>query len=587
MKLRAFFVRMFSFSKILTTSFVIIFSLFIALIALLYRNTKILSDRDYWVSHTYQVIENTMQVAALSKDIQWDSRTYLLMNDSNSAYSYTKIRDSLQSAVLLLVNSVSDNSEQKSRVAQLQMQVSQLINFIDESFAEKRSGNFSNNDFVENKLRQNIFHDEIGKQLDAITTEERKLLGQRSAANNASVSTIRNLTITICIIVSLLIPATFILIMYHLSRRKRAEKKVVESEKNFRLLVNSIKDLAIFMTDAKGNILTWHEGASNIKGYTNKEVIGKNISIFYTRDSIEKGEPQANLKEAALNGSFETEGWRIRKDGSMFWADVLITAIYDKTGKAQGFIKVTRDFTLQNKLKEESKLALEKERELNEMKSHFVTVASHEFRTPLSTILSSVALIRQYKTTEMQDKRDKHIARIENAVREMVHILEEFLSLEKIEQGKAEARKEMFNLKKYAHSLCEKLSIESKKGQVIESKHTGIENVKLDPTFIDHILTNFLTNAIKYSPENTTITLETSVNTDKIELIVRDQGIGISPADQKKLFTRFFRASNSGNVKGTGLGLHIVKRYVDLMGGTISVKSEIGKGSEFTVTINQ
>jgi signal transduction histidine kinase len=269
----------------------------------------------------------------------------------------------------------------------------------------------------------------------------------------------------------------------------------------------------------------------------------------------------------------------------MFWADVLITAIYDENGKLKGFTKVTRDFTLHKRAEEKSYLAFQKEKELNEIKSNFVSMASHEFRTPLSTILSSVSLMEFYKTTETQDKRDKHIHRIKSAVNEMVATLEEFLSLEKIEEGKVSVKNETFNIRQLAENIRSKFNAELKNNQTIEYLHTGAEHVCLDEGFLNHILSNLLSNAIKYSPENSSILFDTSIENTTTTLRVKDSGIGISPEDQKHLFERFFRASNTGSIKGTGLGLHIVKRYVELLGGTINVKSAINEGTEFTVKI--
>jgi len=217
------------------------------------------------------------------------------------------------------------------------------------------------------------------------------------------------------------------------------------------------------------------------------------------------------------------------------------------------------------------------------MKSNFVSMASHEFRSPLSTILSSVSLLEFYKTTEAQDKRDKHVHRIKSAVNEMIATLEEFLSLEKIEEGKAQVKKEVFSIKKSAEQEQAKFQSHLKPGQTIEYQHRGKEEVCLDEVFLNHILTNLISNAIKYSPQDSMIILHTIVDDAKSTITIKDHGIGMSHEDQQHLFERFFRASNTGNIKGTGLGLHIVKRYIDLMGGSINVKSEINKGTEFTV----
>lgn len=217
------------------------------------------------------------------------------------------------------------------------------------------------------------------------------------------------------------------------------------------------------------------------------------------------------------------------------------------------------------------------------MKSNFVSIASHEFRTPLSTILSSITLLEQYRTTELQPKRDRHIQRIRSSVSEMVGILEEFLSLEKIEEQKVSVNYEAFNLKDLVKSVCDKFASQQRLVENIRVMHTGSDIIYLDKRIVEHILTNLVSNAIKYSPENKEILLTTSVTKNFVQIQVKDQGIGISPADQRHLFERFFRASNTGNIRGTGLGLHIIKRYVDLLKGSIVVESELGRGSVFTV----
>lgn len=275
----------------------------------------------------------------------------------------------------------------------------------------------------------------------------------------------------------------------------------------------------------------------------------------------------------------------MRKDGTRFWADVLINPIYDEENQLQGFTKVTRDFSIHKRAQDESRYALEKEKELNVMKSNFVSIASHEFRTPLTTILSSVSLLEQYNTPETQQKRERHIFLIKSAVREMMAILEEFLSLEKIEEGKAHVKNELLNLYEMAQRTVEKFNGALRTGQQIDYSHNGKAEVNGDGGVINQILNNLLSNAIKYSPEHTRIVFDTLIDDKMITITVQDQGIGISDDDQKHLFERFFRASNSGNIKGTGLGLHIVKRSIDLVGGTIEVDSEIGKGTRFTILL--
>jgi PAS domain S-box-containing protein len=230
--------------------------------------------------------------------------------------------------------------------------------------------------------------------------------------------------------------------------------------------------------------------------------------------------------------------------------------------------------------------ALEKERELNELKSRFVSMASHEFRTPLSGILSSAYLLSQYTTTDQQPQRDKHIHRIISSITSLTEILNDFLSIGKIDEGTVNVHYSDYDIKEQMVDVTHEIHHMLKKGQNISYKHHGDVIISLDPSMVRHIVTNLLTNAIKFSPENSPIEISTEHNEDFFRLSVKDKGIGIPKEDQKELFKRFFRSHNATNIQGTGLGLHIVQRYVELMGGTIECKSEAGKGTEFIITFN-
>jgi signal transduction histidine kinase len=205
----------------------------------------------------------------------------------------------------------------------------------------------------------------------------------------------------------------------------------------------------------------------------------------------------------------------------------------------------------------------------------------------LSTILSSVFLLEKYTTTEQQHQREKHIDRIKNSVKNLLIILDDFLSLEKIEEGKVEQKNKIFNLKELSSKLCEEMKDFAKAGQLICYSYEGKEKVILDAVLIKHIMNNLISNAIKYSHDDGRIDICISVNESHITITIRDSGIGISREDQKHLFERFFRASNTAGIQGTGLGLHIVKHYVDMLNGTIRLDSEIGKGSEFVVELSE
>ena len=227
--------------------------------------------------------------------------------------------------------------------------------------------------------------------------------------------------------------------------------------------------------------------------------------------------------------------------------------------------------------------SLEKEKELNELKSRFVSLASHEFRTPLSTILSSAYLVSKYVTTDEQSKRDKHIDRIVSSVNMLTDILNDFLSVGKIEEGKIQIRNTEFHITELCNSLFGELNTILKKGQTIAYSHTGITKVFMDPSLLKHIMMNLVSNAIKFSPEGSPIAIGTECADGQTSITIKDSGMGIPAEDRQHLFERFFRGTNVTNIQGTGLGLHIVSRYVEMMNGIIMVESELDKGTEFTI----
>ena len=246
---------------------------------------------------------------------------------------------------------------------------------------------------------------------------------------------------------------------------------------------------------------------------------------------------------------------------------------------------------IENQLREnevELQEALTKEQELGALKSRFVSMASHEFRTPLSTILSSVELVEMYQTEEQHPKRLKHINRIKAAVGNLNDILNDFLSLSKLEEGRLGAIKEEVELGPFLLQLEDEVSMLLKSGQVLDFTHIANEwIIQTDPKILRNILLNLLSNASKYSTEDTTIHLKVLKAEDAYHFEVEDHGMGIPVEDQKHLFTRFFRAHNVENIKGTGLGLHIVQRYLDLLNGTIEFTSELGAGSTFRIRLPQ
>ena len=236
---------------------------------------------------------------------------------------------------------------------------------------------------------------------------------------------------------------------------------------------------------------------------------------------------------------------------------------------------------------EEIKAALNKEKELGDLKSRFVSMASHEFRTPLSTILSSASLLAKYTEENQQEQRDKHINRIKSSVNNLTGILNEFLSIGKIEDGKVSVNPVSFNLREFISAIASEMKAIAKESQQFQTAHKGEEVIFSDDSLLRNIIFNLVSNAIKFTGDKGLISITSEVDNDAFSITVSDNGIGISPQDQQHLFERFFRASNAMNIQGTGLGLHIIAKYAELLNGTVDFKSELNKGSSFTVTFQQ
>jgi PAS domain S-box-containing protein len=234
---------------------------------------------------------------------------------------------------------------------------------------------------------------------------------------------------------------------------------------------------------------------------------------------------------------------------------------------------------------EEVMRALKKEKELNNMKSQFVTIASHEFRTPLATILSSASLIGRYSKTEEEDKRQKHVQRIKSAVTNLTEILNDFLSIGKLEEGRVHSVPVNTNLAEFTQGLIDEIRGLCKEGQQIQFSYPMQTETWIDKQLLRNVLFNLLSNAIKYSEAGKTIWLNMESDAKHISIRINDQGIGIPASDHAHIFDRFFRAKNAGTAQGTGLGLNIVQNYVGLMNGEISFTSEMGKGTTFTINL--
>lgn len=357
--------------------------------------------------------------------------------------------------------------------------------------------------------------------------------------------------------------------------------------------------IMLFAMNKNGLIQFFNPEACRITGYDEKEVVNHFTPVmFHQMEEIEHCRKELwekhqikvrndfeVIKEKALRNEInEMECVYRKKSGQLFPISLTITPIIDKKKNVTGFMGVALDISERKKAEDNLRAALEKEKKLGELKSRFVSMASHEFRTPLSTVLSSAYLVEKYTSTEDQPKREKHLARIISSVNNLTNILNEFLSVGKIEEGKISIHLAHYNIKKNTEQVVQDMNGNLKSGQHIAYQHEGDENTMIDIAIYKNIVINLLSNAIKFSSENSGIYVNTYVDETQLQLTVTDSGIGISKEDQEHLMERFFRAANATNIQGTGLGLHIVSKYVERLNGTIQFTSELEKGTQFTIS---
>ncbi|TAH41994.1 MAG: PAS domain-containing sensor histidine kinase [Bacteroidetes bacterium] len=364
-------------------------------------------------------------------------------------------------------------------------------------------------------------------------------------------------------------------------QKEMAERAIIQealrdSERLYSTMARNFPNGIICVLNKKLEIVFIDGKELQVFGMKPDELIGKSVKVL-----LPLSDPAEITNQ--LVKVFNWESIAFEMPFREYYYNLIAVPLPDMKGFVKDILLVIQNVTELKKAADEILHALDKERTLNEMKSKFVSIASHEFRTPLSTILTSVTLIDKYQNPEDTEKRLKHIDRIKSSVKNLTEILNDFLSLEKLEAGKIETKLSTFDLPKFAEDLNEELQALSKKGQRIEYTHSGEERlVTMDRQLLRNICINLLNNAIKYSPEDSIIELQSHIN-DTIELVVKDHGIGIPKEDQSHLFERFFRAANVTAIQGTGLGLNIVKRYVQLMKGSIKFESEVNSGTTFTL----
>lgn len=383
------------------------------------------------------------------------------------------------------------------------------------------------------------------------------------------------------------------------SKRVIAEDALHSSEARFKLMVEVVKDYAIFMLDTEGRVASWNEGARRIKGYEASEIIGSSFSRFYTPEDILRQHPQEELLIATATGRFEEEGWRVKKDGSRFWASVVITRLDDKEGSHAGFVKVTRDLTERKNAEIALKKAnenleqkvLDRTRELElalNARDEFLSIASHELKTPLTSLKLQLQLTQRdlKPSSEQSLPVEKILKAIDLSVRQvnsLSNLIEDLLDISRIRTGRFTLNFEELGLSEIIEEVVARFSQQLlAAGCVVDLQLDETVRGRWDRHRLEQVITNFISNAIKYAPRSP-LCIETKWEGNEAAFSVQDFGSGIPKNLHQLIFDRFERVNHDSHVGGLGLGLFIVRRIIDAHHGTVRVESEQGKGSKFIV----
>ncbi|MBW4574024.1 MAG: PAS domain S-box protein [Aphanothece sp. CMT-3BRIN-NPC111] len=380
--------------------------------------------------------------------------------------------------------------------------------------------------------------------------------------------------------------------------RQRAEDVLKQSEEKFRNLVEQTNDW-VWELDSNSVFTYVNPKVRDIVGYEPAEVLGKTIFDLMCLDEAKRVATVLEHFTSKQERFTNLETTLIHHNTNLVVLEISGSPVFDSQGVLQGYRGIARDITERKRVEREIRKALTKEKELSELKSRFVSMTSHEFRTPLTTILSSAELLEHYRHKWSDEKKLGYLHRIQAAVQQMTKLLDDVLIIGKAEAGKLNFNPVPLDLEKFCRDLVEELQLHEGKHHTIRfvtqgSSTSEIESEELprspilfclDEKLLRHILNNLLSNAIKYSSQGNIVNFELTYLGEEVVFQIQDSGIGIPPKDQQRLFESFYRATNVGTISGTGLGLAIVKKSVDLHGGKIVVKSEVGSGTTFKVTL--
>lgn len=581
------------FGEILTRALTVPLVLLIVLVALLAFQVHNLTNAMAWVDHTDQAISEATQVRFDLVSLQNGIRGFVIANNPYFLENYRSFEKNLSLDVDKLRATTSDNSEQQARINDLTIQIKAWQDWANQVITSENAHLNASSQVIsgDGERSMRVLQDKIS----AVIGAEDSLRSERHRDVQASARR----TILLAAVLTLVLGA----FLTYFSRRQllslariyqqsqdsisqyAAREGARAAEARYQQLVDSIKDYAIIMLDTHGNVTSWTSGAEKIKGYHASEIIGKHISTFYIPEDVHSGKAETELRVAAEEGRYEDESWRVRKDGTRFWANVVLFPLRDHNGIVTGYAKVTRDLTERKKIEDELRRNSVALTAANKELEAFSYAVSHDLRAPLRGIDGfSQALMEDYGN-ELNDEAKDYLRRIRSGVQRMGRLIDDLLNLSRLTRGKMVVGE--VNLSQIAKDIVSELR-EREPSRDIEVKILDGLVTRGDIGLITAALENLISNAWKFSSktQHSQIEFGSILMNGETVYFVRDNGAGFDMAYADKLFGAFQRLHHINDFQGTGIGLATVRRVVLRHGGNIWADSEVGKGATFYFTLN-
>jgi len=528
-----------------------------------------------WVAHTHSVLEALGALLTDTTSLQVVKRDYALTGDESYRSIYGTTLARVQNDINQVSDLTSDNPRQQESSKQFRILMAAKLSTLP---SLKEIGDFRTAN--RQLLSAEQAFQEIRTLIVGMDGEERRLLAERLQAAAAGSARMKTAIVLGNILAILFLAGGAFTIHQEMVRRWKAEKELRASEERFRLMASSVKEYAIFMLDTEGKVASWNVGAERIKGYRAEEIVGRHFSRFYPPEDANQDKPENQLKIAAENGQIEDEGWRLRKDGSRLWANVVITAIRDQSGTLLGFCKVTRDMTERRQIQEAIQRKNAQLETSNRELDAFSYSVAHDLRAPLRAIDGfSLALLEDYQD-HIPPQGKLYLERVRSGALRMAQLIDDLLKLARISRQQVE--RSQVDLTRLAEEIAVQLRDSSPDRQVRFLAAPGI-SVDGDRNLLRIVLENLLGNAWKFTSKKAEARVELGMkNGDGARVIyVRDNGAGFDMQYADKLFGVFQRLHRENEFSGTGVGLVTVQRIIHRHGGKIWAEAAPDEGATF------